>query len=307
MLLVNEDYKLALSLALSKARYKVRIYSAFIKRDGLEYLSKAVSDEVLDVEVVARWQKQDLLVGASDLDVYEFCQEQGWRFGVHPTIHAKLTIIDDQSAFLGSANVTSRGLNIQCAGNFEVGTALEVDSLDLDRVKKMESEVTWIDRELFDQIENDLKNCPATDIATDTHTRWSFELYKALGSAVGDLWIMDLPFGFPSLIFEGTESALHDRAMFCIPLNATEMEIGEAFRQSEIYQYLLALLDESDDINFGKLSFIIHSAVIDDPKPYRKAIKELVSNLYAWCDAHGSDVLILKHRHTRSMRRKDIT
>jgi len=302
VLLVNENYRLALNAALSESQGKVLAMSAFIKRDGLVYLAESIS-EGIDVKIVARWQKQDLLAGASDLDAFEFCLGRGWEFGVHPSLHAKVTLIDDESVFLGSANITKRGLSIDQPGNLEVGTALSIGSFDLGQIKKIEDDVTWIDEAIYERLKSELENCTTPESIKASN--WSFDLYSSPNTVEGGLWIMDLPFDSPAAIFEGTESAIHDRAIFGLSLNASKVEIGHAFRQSAIYSFVRARLNEHDDINFGKLSSIIHTAVIDDLKPYRKAIKELVVNIYAWCEVYGSDLLIVRHKHTKSMRRKD--
>ena len=54
-------------------------------------------------------------------------------------------------------------------------------------------------------------------------------------------------------------------------------------KNSKIYKWLLHILKKNDNsLYFGKLSEIIHTAIKDDPKPYRKSVKELQNNLYSF-------------------------
>ena len=57
--------------------------------------------------------------GASDLRVYEVCLRRGWPLYVSDDLHAKLYSVDLSSAFVGSANVTRRGLGLAEVRNDE--------------------------------------------------------------------------------------------------------------------------------------------------------------------------------------------
>ena len=39
---------------------------------------------------------------------------------------------------------------------------------------------------------------------------------------------------------------------------------------------------ENKEIYFGDLSSLIHNSLLDDPKPYRKEVKDLQANLYSF-------------------------
>ena len=54
----------------------------------------------------------------------------------------------------------------------------------------------------------------------------------------------------------------------------------------KIYKWILNELNkaENKELYFGTLSSLVHDALIDDPKPYRKSVKELQNNIYSYLE-----------------------
>ena len=60
--------------------------SAFIKNDALiELLDVADKKQLSDVTIVARWRIDDLVCGASDVEIYEYIKKNNWAH-CHPDI-----------------------------------------------------------------------------------------------------------------------------------------------------------------------------------------------------------------------------
>ena len=58
--------------------------------------------------------------------------------------------------------------------------------------------------------------------------------------------------------------------------------LKEAFRWSNAYLWLLNVLKENDGcLYFGTLSEKLHNALISDPKPYRRDVKQMLANMLA--------------------------
>ena len=54
----------------------------------------------------------------------------------------------------------------------------------------------------------------------------------------------------------------------------------EAFRWSNAYLWLLTVLKENEGcLYYGVLSEKLHNAMVSDPKPYRRDVKKMLSNL----------------------------
>ena len=60
--------------------------------------------------------------------------------------------------------------------------------------------------------------------------------------------------------------------------------LKKSLEDSKIFKWLINKLkkQENNEIYFGKLSSIIHNSLLDDPKPYRKGVKDLQINLYSF-------------------------
>ena len=104
---------------LSNAKESVWIVSPYI---SLEALQRALEDvpEGIDVTVITSWRPGDLASGVSKPELYELCEERGWKLradlGDGPFVHIKAYVKDEASALMGSANLTNLGM-----GNLEVG------------------------------------------------------------------------------------------------------------------------------------------------------------------------------------------
>ena len=70
-LLLNELFssKIKDRLKETKNQQSLVFFSAFIKKRALEWLAEVINPET-KVTVVSRWQKADLVSGASDLEIF---------------------------------------------------------------------------------------------------------------------------------------------------------------------------------------------------------------------------------------------
>ena len=104
---------------LSNAKESVWIVSPYV---SLEALQRALEDvpEDIDVTVITSWRPGDLASGVSKPELYELCEERGWKLradlGDGPFVHIKAYVKDEASALMGSANLTNLGM-----GNLGVG------------------------------------------------------------------------------------------------------------------------------------------------------------------------------------------
>lgn len=79
-----------------------------MRSETLTPLLDSIHSEV-KVEIYARWRISDIVAGASDVAVLDVAKQKGADFRVHDALHAKIYIADE-SALVGSANVTEAGL-----------------------------------------------------------------------------------------------------------------------------------------------------------------------------------------------------
>jgi hypothetical protein len=265
VLLDGVEFSKQLFLSLAKCREALFVCSAFIKLKALQ------SDEFRkylagkNVTVIARWQKRDLLCGASDLSVYEFCKSQGWNFGVDLNLHGKIFLVDESEIFLGSANLTQRGLHLGLVGNHEFGTKISAESADLDKIQKfIESEVTWIDNSLMRKLKYDIEhsvNEPAL-----ASSSWSQSVLDIIQKPIWFLWVHELIFSTPEDLLSPN-------------LNADTLKL--AFKRMRLFGWMRTILKIGSS-SFGGISSKLHSSILDDPKPYRIDIKNYNKIIFEW-------------------------
>lgn len=303
MLLGSTEFSDSLFKAVNSAEDRVVIASAFIKVDALRKLLKDKGSA--DINVVARWQKRDLVCGASDLDVYNMCREEGWKFGVSLNLHGKLYCIDRESIYLGSANLTSKGLGFAAHSNFEFGTKIPAREADLNKLDAFfEEEISWIDDETFMQMTREIEQDISSQ-QTLQDTAWSKEITNKLTSDVKYLWVNELPFCSPKEILAlnlNDEFVIHDYDLFGLDIDTLHAHaLKTSFKNARVYSWIVSALRESGGLNFGGLSHRLHNSLLNDPKPYRKEVKQLVVTLFSWFDFLDDEFQITKHNYTSSV------
>ena len=302
MLYLTKEFNESLRRSLRSSNKEVVLFSAFIKKDVISWLSSVIPNST-KVSVIARWQKRDIVAGASDIDVYLICKECGWRLGVDLNLHGKMYIIDKAEIYLGSANLTRRGLGIGLEGNLEFGTRIEASGMDLKKVQKLLDGMVWVDDELYNCALNDIKEACKSD-KTETLS-WSDAVLGRITAPVEYLWVYELPHTEPNELLEldfASDAHVHDYALFALDIDdISEDALKGTFRRSRAYAWIYLLVKERESINFGGVSSALHNALLDDPKPYRKDVKTLVSNIFSWIQFSCPEIEIVQHNVTKSM------
>ena len=170
MLLDARGFSNKLFESIESCEESLTVCSAFIKLAALK--SETFSESLINkgVAIIARWQKHDLMAGASDLEVYELCKKNGWKFGIDLNLHGKIFVIDEKEIYLGSANLTQRGLHIGLAGNNEFGTKIPAEQADLNKIDSfIQSEVTWMNDELFELLSNEVQDSKNESLCRIVH------------------------------------------------------------------------------------------------------------------------------------------
>ncbi|PLW66893.1 phospholipase D family protein [Pseudohalioglobus lutimaris] len=287
MILYSREFTDELRSSLKAADRRCFIASAFVKLSALEELSRSFPDDIEDISVVARWQKRDILAGASDLEVYEFCRAKGWTFGIDLNLHGKLYMIDDAELFLGSANLTQQGLFLGATGNNEFGTKIPIDLADLSKVNSfIDDEVVWVDDALFELLRDDIANSKNA-LTPLADTSWALSIIEKIQKPVSYLWVNELLFCSPSELLHldlNDEAVRHDYDLLSLEIDdLTEVALARSFRRTRLYHWLVQILLTNQSVNFGRVSRELHNSLLDDPTPYRRDVKKFVATLYSWC------------------------
>ena len=304
MLLTSANFSEQLFTAINRAESSLLIASAFIKLDALKALADIRSD--LNVTVVARWQKRDLVTGASDPEVYQFCQSKGWQFGISQNFHGKVYMVDRQDVFLGSANFTQRGLNLGRTANIEFGTVIPADQTNLQRIDQfLKTEIIWLDDDIFNSLEKDIESTKDNHLPPSDQT-WSEHVKNLLITEVDYLWVQQLLFTTPDELLHlnlNNEHHAHDFGLLNLSLDELSYDsLCMAFKQSHLYIWVISQLKRNNSMQFGAFSAALHNALLDDPAPYRREVKQFIQTLFAWFELVKDTFIVTRHNRTSSVK-----
>lgn len=267
------------------------IFVPYIKLEAL----KALLEDVQSCKAIfVRWETKDLITGASDLEVYNYCKERGIQLFRNRRLHLKAFIDDYKSCFLGSANISGRALNFPPAPNYNYELATTVDNLSIeDRLyfSIIEQESLLITDQIFEQIVSQMPvkkagypNEPDFDIKIEAPDK------NFLISSLPLTYNVDTLFRvYDSRQFiNDTElnCAAHDLALYRINFGLTieqfERHLKQAFFAHPFIDAFLKKINERGEIYFGEAKAWIHANCSDVPLPRRWEITENIQILYKW-------------------------
>lgn len=296
----------------------VHVVAPFIQADVLEGVLSKRGDR--PTVVLTSWRPDHVWAGASDLRVYDVCLRHGWPLYVSDDLHAKLYSVDLSSAFVGSANVTRRGLGLAEVRNDEalcfIETMVEADRVWLLRLIQRARYVTAeFHQEMIEWL----------DKASNPPKLPPFDLSVPFSSADPFL-ISQLPAcGSPQALWdayhagsdnERREAAEHDVALYGVHprgrgYRSFRSELAVAFRAHPFMSSFLrevARASKLDDkgrsgMRFGAVKAWVHEVCTDVPVPYRRELTNPVANVFAWCaELLPDQVEVFKPHHSQVIR-----
>jgi len=279
-LLDENEARILIEEILPNTREELIILSAFAKYNAVEWLKKQLDNNSIDVTIVSRWRPDDLVAKVSDLSVYKQCQELGWTFKVDERLHSKLFLIDSSVAFIGSSNLTGAGLGLTEKSNFELSTKIEVTDIDVDKVHKYIDSCKTMTDDLYNQIKSFVDSIETPE---RTPYKWPSSIKNLLEEKVNYLWVDELLFTSPKS--NNKRDIEHDLNLLGLDDFNVDIDILRSkFEDLKIIKWLKNQLEKegSNSLRFGKISSLLHDALLNDPRPYRKEVKDFQVNLFDW-------------------------
>lgn len=315
-LLGTDAYKYLLASSLAETRTSLALASAYITTDGINWILGQLSTSLASFRVLARWSCDDLVSGASDIEVYELLHARGASFYILTDLHAKVVLIDEQDLFVSSANITRNGLRLVSGGNYEIGVRLTATPEDIVIIESMFAEAVEVTPSLYSEIRECIERYRQL-IKPQKRMQWPTTILQKLKKDPEYIWVTELPWCYsPELlrtslgVHTADESAVrHDLILLGIDtelIGGIGMDVPrEAFQRSRAWRWLISRLEEAEtpELYFGRLSSILHEAILDDPKPYRQEIKVLVANLFKWAETLGQPTVVVdRPNHSQRIR-----
>ena len=275
--------------SLNKCNKEIIVCSAFIKLSGIKWFFENIKNKNVNCRVISRWDREDLLKKVSDIEVYEFCKEKGWKFEIIENLHAKFYLMDKTDLISGSLNLTAKGMGLVPISNKEFGFYFKALEEDLTNIKVFLEDAIEINDKIYEEYKK----------YVEENKNFVVQKFPELPNIIKNLkqkklqkiWLNDFLFTEPQYFLDNfnkeNEDIDHDKKLFDIYDNENLTEqIKSKFRNLDIYKWFINKIKNKDEnfFYYGELSALIHNSLFDDPKPFRKDIKTLQTIFFNYID-----------------------
>ena len=279
------------------ARETVFLFVPYIQAGVLARLLDNIESRTV---IVTTWEPEDILSGASDLAVYQYCRERGISLYVSEMMHLKVYSAGLNSAIMATGNISRRGL--MPGGNYEV--AVEVEHLtNEDRLffEIIRANARLVDDEVYSEISAwidinaaDAVKVPALKDVLSAPNRGDF-----LVSSLPMTHSVDaLAVGYariragrdPSDDQDVSACIFHDLANYSVPLGLSDGKFRRELTSRFFSHPFTRRIDEfiAPEAYFGRIKEWIQNNCTDVPVPSRRELTGNVQVLYDWFVALGS-------------------
>lgn len=278
-LLTTSETRNEIASQVASATDTLHIISAFCKESAMSFIEANIKNKLSEKKLMVRFLLSDILSGATDLSLYEFCKSHGWRLYIRFDLHAKTYIFDKKRCILGSANMTSNGIGLNTHWNFELSSFTDINDSDLIKINKLFDDSILMTDELYSLMKSEYNTVIQKSESVHSKAKWTNSIEALFKPTIDVLFTYDFP-STPHPDYNDIKS-FEFLEFKHVP---TVDELKEAFRWSKPFLWLYSLIDNLPDktVYFGTVSSKLHNIVINDPKPYRKEVKEILANLLGW-------------------------
>lgn len=298
-ILFSTEIMNAVKNELAKATSSVQIITAYCKRDSLKYINSCIRSGVCDKRLLLRFRMDDVICGSTDFNVLDYAISEGWKVYIRFDLHAKTYVIDNKRGLVGSANATRSGLSVGRAGNMEMATLVDIEPQDITKISQLFHDAIVVDEFVLDMLQKQIDQ--VDEQPHRTVYSWDFSITNLFNPHINTLFSYELPekftlepgeyFSFLDETYEGDKEKLKD-----------------IFRWSNAYLWLKETLKENDGcLYFGSITEKLHNVLVSDPKPFRRDVKQMLSNLLELIDALDmEDIIIDRPNYSQRVRLSDL-
>lgn len=284
-LLFSNEILAAVTQELQQATSSVQVITAYCKETSLKHLNSFISSSVSDKKLLVRFRLDDILKGSTDFSVLEYALNEGWNVYIRFDLHAKTYVVDNKRGLVGSSNATGAGLGFCQSGNMEMATLVDIEPQDIEKIKKLFANAIIVNDDLINIMKKQIDSVDISQAIT-SHS-WDSSITKLLEPHIDTLFSHELP---EKINLENGEYIPFLDEKF----TGDKESLKNSFRWSNIYLWLLSKLKEYGGcMHFGAITHELHAALISDPKPYRKDVKLMLSNLLDLIELLKMDEIVI--------------
>jgi hypothetical protein len=133
----------------------ITLFSAYIKLEELESIN--IRNNIK--QIIVRWEVEDLCKGVSDIELYQYCLDNGIVLYRNTRLHMKAFWNNQDSLVFGSANITGRGLGEVHNYNYELnGTKESITLGDIIYLNQVIASSEYVSKELYEKLNEIVEN-----------------------------------------------------------------------------------------------------------------------------------------------------
>lgn len=297
-ILFSNEILSAVQKELQKAAFSVQIITAYCKEQLFRHLNDFISPSVKERKLMVRFRMDDVIKGSTDFAILETAMNLGWDVYVRFDLHAKTYIVDSKRGLVGSANATNSGLNIGKSGNMEMATLVDIESRDVEKIEKLFNDAIKIDDSLVEKLREQIDKVKMN--GKTERIGWDSSITRLFSPYIDTLFSYELPEDYSMNI--GEYFAFLDEIY-----DGNFQNLKEKFRWSNAYLWLLTILRVNGGcMYFGAISTELHDALVSDPKPYRRDVKQMLVNMLSLIeDFEMEEVVIDRPNYSQRVRLKE--
>lgn len=272
---------------LNNAKENVSVISAFCKTNILKFFDQHISLPSIEKKIIVRFSMADVVSGITDFEIYPYCREHAWKLFIDLNLHAKTYVFDNKRGVIGSANATNKGFGTTQNYNHEISSLITFEPSDMIKINRLFESSTPMTDVIYSLMKRELEKADSTK--EKKSAGWSQDLRDMIIPQITSIFAFELP---SSTVADGDYSFLDLDLESCDNKDAV---IKEAFCRSKAFRWLVKSLREDNEhtLYFGALSAKLHNDIVQDPKPYRKDVKQYLANLLTWVEALASDIVTI--------------
>lgn len=279
---------------------QVTVISAFVTSTAIRWIKKQPYKNTPKITIVGRFIPSDFVSGSSSLDAIDLGIKSGYTIKALSNLHAKIYQVDD-CIFTGSANMTGKGLKLVENGNLEACTKVETSSESLKFIEMIVESGIKITADILAEMSAFLSTIEKVPLIPCPNS-WPENILPINSN----LYVSDFPLAPPGELNHAYSS--NPSLEFALMLNefSNFSEARKLFKCSKSYNWIMTILNENRgqrDLSFGHISKLLHDALCDDPAPYRKDVKELLTNLFKFIELYANEeITIYRPRYSQIIR-----
>lgn len=269
----------------------ITLFSAYIKLEELKRINLKNNIK----QIIVRWEIEDLCKGVSDIELYNYCLDNGIALYRNTRLHMKAIWNNKDSVIFGSANITGRGLGEKKNYNYELnGIKESIGIADIIYFNQVISSSEYVSSDLYNQLNQIVKNTILPVI--------TFPEIQTVKKEIDYFLLSQLPMSkSPDDLYEvvihsedfGSKEqgfAAHDIALFNInafqDYSLFKIELKEKFNS---HPFIIALKEHiksepSQSLRYGGVVDWIKNNTTTVPTPRSWELKQdqIVNILYTW-------------------------